>query len=339
MKYAILNKSIVTIWGSPAKTLCQDGREQSTIADEGLYGMGVTVTGEEEQGFWPVRTHYGYTGYARTEDLRFVTLAELQAWEASDLMVVSGICVDVTSIPKVQGVVYQSVYRGALVQVLAFESQEHGWAKVALADGRVGYMRNQFLMKKRYSQAGLWEDELPQSFLTRYREALLEEKQTGKTEEAGEQTGKSEEAGEQTGKPDKAAGTSAAELEQQFREQVAETALSYLGVQYRWGGKSTAGIDCSGLTSTSYMLNGVLTYRDAQIQEGFPVHKISPEQIKKGDLLYFPGHIALYLGDGRYVHSTGQIGSGGVVINSLNPQDEDYREDLVQCLKAVGSIF
>lgn len=319
MKYAILNKSIVTIWGSPAKTLCQDGREQSTIADEGLYGMGVTVTGEEEQGFWPVRTHYGYTGYARTEDLRFVTLAELQAWEASDLMVVSGICVDVTSIPKVQGVVYQSVYRGALVQVLAFESEEHGWAKVALADGRVGYMRNQFLMKKRYSQAGLWEDELPQSFLTRYREALLEEKQTGK--------------------PDEAAGTSAAELEQQFREQVAETALSYLGVQYRWGGKSTAGIDCSGLTSTSYMLNGVLTYRDAQIQEGFPVHEISPEQIKKGDLLYFPGHIALYLGDGRYVHSTGQIGSGGVVINSLNPQDEDYREDLVQCLKAVGSIF
>lgn len=329
MKYAILNKSIVTIWGSPAKTLCQDGREQSTIADEGLYGMGVTVTGEEEQGFWPVRTHYGYTGYARTEDLRFVTLAELQAWEASDLMVVSGICVDVTSIPKVQGVVYQSVYRGALVQVLAFESEEHGWAKVALADGRIGYMRNQFLMKKRYSQAGLWEDELPQSFLTRYREALLEEKQTGKSEEAGEQTGK----------PDKAAGTSAAELEQQFREQVAETALSYLGVQYRWGGKSTAGIDCSGLTSTSYMLNGVLTYRDAQIQEGFPVHEISPEQIKKGDLLYFPGHIALYLGDGRYVHSTGQIGSGGVVINSLNPQDEDYREDLVQCLKAVGSIF
>ena len=38
-----------------------------------------------------------------------------------------------------------------------------------------------------------------------------------------------------------------------------------------------------------------------------------------GDLLYFPGHIAMYIGDGKYIHSTGKAGSGGVVINSLNP--------------------
>ena len=48
---------------------------------------------------------------------------------------------------------------------------------------------------------------------------------------------------------------------------------------------------------------------------------------------------ALYLGEGRYIHSTGAAVSGGVVINSLESSDPLYREDLVKCLYAVGSIF
>ena len=55
------------------------------------------------------------------------------------------------------------------------------------------------------------------------------------------------------------------------------------------------------------------------------------------DLLYFPGHVALYLGEGRYVHATAL--SGRVVINSLDPSARDYRESLAQELLAVGSWF
>ena len=69
------------------------------------------------------------------------------------------------------------------------------------------------------------------------------------------------------------------------------------------------------------------------------MHAIPPEQKRRGDALYFPGHIALYLGGGRYIHSTGAAASGGVVINSLDPADPLYREDLVQSLYAVGSVF
>lgn len=127
--------------------------------------------------------------------------------------------------------------------------------------------------------------------------------------------------------------------EEAFRRRLVYTASAFLGIQYRWGGKSTAGIDCSGLTSMSYMLNGVLTYRDAKIVEGYPVRKISVEQMKKGDLLYFPGHIAMYIGNGKYIHATGKAGSGGVVVNTLNPGDSDYREDLARGLYTVGSIF
>lgn len=127
--------------------------------------------------------------------------------------------------------------------------------------------------------------------------------------------------------------------EKRFREAVVETAKTYLGTQYRWGGRSTAGIDCSGLTSVSYMLNGILIFRDAKIVEGYPVHEIHKADRKPGDLLYFPGHIAMYVGEGRYLHSTGKVGSGGVVYNSLDPNSAEYRKDLADSLYAVGSIF
>ena len=348
MKYGIIKKSTATVWGVPSETEIVEGQERSAIADEALYGMGLSVVGEAENGYYPVRTHYGYEGYVREDDVRIVTLEEMQAWEASRLMIVSGICVDVTSIPKVQGILLESLFRGALLKVLEFDSGAEaddgrnvgekssaavqtdckkdpekswpvegaaGWARVELVDGRIGYIRNQYLMEKKFSQAGLWEEKLPQSFLKRRESALSEDRKEGSLLQSSER------------------------LEAEFRDAVVRTAMTYLGVQYRWGGKSTAGIDCSGLTSMSYMLNGVLTYRDAQIKPEFPVHEIPREQMKKGDLMYFPGHIALYIGDQRYIHSTGRIGSGGVVINSMNPLDPDYREDLVKCMYAAGSIF
>ena len=58
----------------------------------------------------------------------------------------------------------------------------------------------------------------------------------------------------------------------------------------------------------------------------------------RGDLLYFPGHIALYLGNDRYIHSTARAGSDGVMINSLDPAAPDYRADLREKLYAVGRI-
>ncbi|TQR37188.1 peptidase [Lysinibacillus sphaericus] len=125
--------------------------------------------------------------------------------------------------------------------------------------------------------------------------------------------------------------------EQQLRENVVQTALSYLATPYRWGGKSPLGIDCSGLCSMAYMLNGVYIYRDAKIVEGFPIKEISLEHIQKGDLLYFPGHIALYIGDNLYVHSS--LAGNEVNINSLDEPHQQYRKDLATSITAVGSLF
>jgi len=127
------------------------------------------------------------------------------------------------------------------------------------------------------------------------------------------------------------------EPEDAFRQAVCDDALSYLGVNYRWGGKSPLGIDCSGLAAMAYLLNGAVIFRDSRMDERFPIHCVPTDRRRPGDLLYFTGHVAVYLGEGRYVHSTAR--GGGVTVNSLDPSASNYRADLAEDLLAVGSLF
>lgn len=133
--------------------------------------------------------------------------------------------------------------------------------------------------------------------------------------------------------------TWSAEEESALRKGLVNRALSYLGVQYRWGGKTPLGIDCSGLCFMAYWLNGVVIWRDAAIKEGYPLKEISLEQAQPGDLLFFPGHVAMLISDNRYIHSTAGNHCHGVVINSLDPKAPDYRADLPEKLTSVGSLF
>lgn len=125
--------------------------------------------------------------------------------------------------------------------------------------------------------------------------------------------------------------------EEDLRNKIINTALDYLGAQYRWGGKSHLGVDCSGLCSISYFINGSIIYRDAQIRDGFDMIEIPKEKLKKGDLIFFPGHVAMYIGDDKYVHSSSR--NSGVYINSLNPKHEDFWEGLAKSIIKYGSIF
>ncbi len=125
--------------------------------------------------------------------------------------------------------------------------------------------------------------------------------------------------------------------EADLRARIVDIALSYQNVPYRWGGKTPMGIDCSGLVSMAYLLNGITICRDARLEPGFDLVDIPLADIRPGDAIFFPGHVALYLGDGRYVHATGKAGSDGVVINSLDPNADDYRPDLAKSITAIGS--
>ena len=330
MQYAVFTVAVGTIYDLPqTEKTNDDGLLLSTIGDEGLYGQvcqvrttpgGMTAAGVQLAADQvEVVSFYGYHGYVFTRELQLLDEAALQEYLAGDF-VLAGRATDVLSLPKVQGVRLAELERGGMFRRLPEQEDAHaeGWAKVQLADGRVGYCRDVALEPVQYRMDAV----LTQREGLPFDEALAEALGC----KAGDLV--------QSALDHWYGGSEAA-----FRERVAEQAKKYLGTEYRWGGKSGRGIDCSGLVSSAYMQCGVLIYRDASIVEGWPMHEVPFEKKQRGDALFFPGHVALYLGDGRYIHSTGAAASGGVVINSLDPADPLYREDLVKCLYAVGSIF
>ena len=316
MQYALFARPVVTIYDLPQTTKQSEAGLVSTIGDEGLYGQacqvrtapgGVTAEGVPlSPEVAEVVTFYGYHGFVRRDALKFVSEDALRAYLPQPLVLV-GRATDVLSLPKVQGVRMLELERGCLLRRLLEppeEAEAHtGWAKVALLDGRTGYVRDVALEPVRFEMTAVFSQREGLAF----DDALAEARNVT----AGELVPQALQAWYDGS-------------EEAFRDAVCAQAKKY---------------DCSGLVSSAYMQCGVLIYRDARIVEGWPMHQIPFADKKRGDALYFPGHIALYLGEGRYIHSTGASASGGVVINSLDPNDPLYREDLVKSLYAVGSVF
>ena len=101
----------------------------------------------------------------------------------------------------------------------------------------------------------------------------------------------------------------------------ARLATRYLGAPYVWAGASPSGFDCSGLVMYAFSQVGVAVPHNAaqQFRLGTPVER---DRLIPGDVVFFNQlrHNGIYLGDGRFVHSTTP---GGVQIARLD--DEWFR--------------
>ncbi|WP_201846066.1 C40 family peptidase [Myceligenerans indicum] len=83
---------------------------------------------------------------------------------------------------------------------------------------------------------------------------------------------------------------------------VVEVAMRYLGVPYLWGGTTPSGFDCSGFTWYVFQQIGIDLPRTSSEQQyaGTPVPASAAQP---GDLIWSPGHIGIYAGDGMQIEA------------------------------------
>ena len=300
----IFNRMYVSIYELPCEEKCtRDGVKKSAVSDEGLDGQGFEVIKRcvgSSGDFIRIRTEYGYEGYVRSCDVIICEDTSMcrdnSVCEDTLICRDNSVCEDTSmcrdnsmcgntsmfaegstngSVPKCQQSIiphkkehqgYQENRKCSLIQVkksvadilsapfvssVRLMSVTRGAVLMCCGETSVSHPDCGYVCVRLYDgRAGY----IKKSYLEPYA-MPLDEKKIGRLDEDS------------------------------FREKLVQTAKSYLGTQYRWAGKTPLGIDCSGLTSMAYMLNGVYIYRDARLVPGFAVKEIPYECMKKGDLM------------------------------------------------------
>jgi cell wall-associated NlpC family hydrolase len=88
---------------------------------------------------------------------------------------------------------------------------------------------------------------------------------------------------------------------------VVAVAERFLGVPYLWGGKTSLGLDCSGLVQVALTACGITCPRDSDMQEralGAPLASAADfDHLRRGDLLFWQGHVAIARDATTLVHA------------------------------------
>ncbi|MCD8078126.1 MAG: C40 family peptidase [Lachnospiraceae bacterium] len=111
--------------------------------------------------------------------------------------------------------------------------------------------------------------------------------------------------------------SSSSESTSSIRSQIVDYALSFVGnLKYVYGGNSlSSGVDCSGFVQQIYKHFGYSLPRTSSSQ-GSSGKSVSSSEMQPGDLVYYGGHIAIYIGNGQVVHASNA--KTGVKVSTWN---------------------
>ena len=137
---------------------------------------------------------------------------------------------------------------------------------------------------------------------------------------------------------------SEAEIRQRIPDVIAFTqAAIVVPNHYLWGGTVAPHYDCSGLMQAAFGAVGIRLPRDAYQQEEF-VQKIVLSDLSLGDLVFFgtpvkATHVGLYLGNDRYIHSSGKDqGRNGIGIDRLSDRGDAVSRTYYAQLRGAGRV-
>ncbi|MBQ9642726.1 MAG: C40 family peptidase [Lachnospiraceae bacterium] len=167
-------------------------------------------------------------------------------------------------------------------------------AQVAAAEAAAAEIRSQ--IQAQQSQINQLQEEARRAEEARRK---AEEEARRKAQEAANGTSSSESASSS------APAKSYAPAGSLSGQNVANYACQFVGNPYVYGGTSlTNGCDCSGFTMSVYRAFGVSIPRTAESQRGAGIEVPSIDQAQPGDLVCYPGHVGIYIGNGTIVHAS-----------------------------------
>ena len=81
----------------------------------------------------------------------------------------------------------------------------------------------------------------------------------------------------------------------------------FKNIKYKWGGKTFKGIDCSALIQLFLNFNNKFCPRDAKDQVKYFKKNVKLSNVKKNDIIYWKGHVALALSNKKLIHAYGPM--------------------------------
>lgn len=297
-KVAVTNASVLNLRESPdieSRILDQldKGTQAPIVKDSnGWY----KITYEDKTGW--VSGQYVTIKESKSSKASASTLTNTQAGSQSQswtgAITVNG--VNLRKGPGTSNTVITLLYKGDSVSVTGSSGD---WYKVKAADGTIGWVKNDYIVRKAASSSRGGERS------TTSKAAAVKSTSTGKTAV-------------------KNTAVAAVQKASSVSDQIVNYAKKFLGVEYVYGGNTPAqGFDCSGYVKYVFNHFGIQLERVAanQATQGTPVSK---SNLRTGELVFFDtdgghdyiNHVGIYIGNGQFIQASS--GRGQVTISSLD---------------------
>ena len=182
-------------------------------------------------------------------------------------------------------------------EVLAKKQQEYENYNVVLAKARQEAAAYTAKIKQETAQIRKLEEEERKRKEEEERKRKEEEERKRQEELASQTDSGSSNNNQETYKPSSSGGGGKG-------QQIADFACKYIGNPYRAGGTSlTDGADCSGFVWAVYQAFGYSLPRSSYAQSSVG-RAVSYSEAQPGDIIYYGGHVGIYIGNGQIVHAS-----------------------------------